>query len=59
MGIKRSVYISYDCDGIAINTVGEGNDFGKTPVPCTDLNCESFSPRGKKIEDGFRAKANP
>lgn len=59
MGIKRSVYISYDCDGISINTVGEGNDFGKTPVPCTDLNCGSFSPRGKKIEDGFRAKANP
>ena len=32
------------------------NDFGVTPIPCTDLDCEKFSPRGNKIKDGFKAK---
>ena len=41
---------------IKINSPAANKDFGITPVPCTDLDCEKFSLRGNKIEDGFRAK---
>ena len=56
MGIERSTFKTFDCDGIKINTPINGKDFGITPVPCTDLDCEKFSPRGIEVKDGFRAK---
>ena len=56
MGIERSTFKTFDCDGIKINTPIGGKDFGVTPVPCTDLDCEKFSPRGIEVKDGFRAK---
>jgi hypothetical protein len=56
LGIEKTEYKPFDCDGIKINSPAANKDFGITPVPCTDLDCEKFSPRGNKIEDGFRAK---
>ena len=55
LGIERSEYKTFECDGIKFNSPVE-NEFGITPVPCTDLDCEKFSPRGSKVEDGFKAK---
>jgi len=56
LGIEKNEYHTSECDGMKVNTPVVGKDFGITPVPCTDLDCEKFSPRGNKIEDGFRAK---
>jgi len=56
LGIEKSDYKTFGCDGIKFNTPVDGKDFGTTPVPCTDLDCEKFSPRGNEIADGFRAK---
>ena len=56
LGIEKNEYKTFECDGIKINSPAANKDFGITPVPCTDLDCEKFSPRGNKIEDGFRAK---
>ena len=56
LGIEKSEFKTFDCKGIMINTPIDGKYFGVTPVPCTDLDCEKFSPRGNKVEDGFRAK---
>ncbi|HET9746490.1 MAG TPA: hypothetical protein VFP97_12305 [Chitinophagaceae bacterium] len=55
LGIPSSGYKTSDCDGIKINSPINA-EFGVTPVPCTDLNCDNFTPRGKHIEPGFRAK---
>jgi hypothetical protein len=56
LGIVRSGYKTFDCEGIKINTPIDGKDFGITPVPCTDPGCEKFSPRANEVKDGFRAK---
>jgi len=56
LGIEKTEHKTFDCDGIKINSPAANKDFGIIPVPCTDLECEKFSPRGNKIEDGFRAK---
>jgi hypothetical protein len=56
LGIERPEYKTIDCDGIKINSPLENREFGITPVPCTDLDCEKFSPRGGEIKDGFKAK---
>jgi hypothetical protein len=56
LGIKKAEYKPFDCDGIKINFPAGNKEFGITPVPCSDLDCEKFSPRGNKVEDGFRAK---
>jgi hypothetical protein len=56
LGIEKTGYKSSDCNGIKINAPLENKEFGITPVPCTDLDCEKFSPRGNKVEDGFSAK---
>ncbi|HEY5967189.1 MAG TPA: hypothetical protein VIU35_04385 [Chitinophagaceae bacterium] len=56
LGIEKSEFKTFDCKGITINTPIDGKYFGVTPVPCTDLECEKFSPRGNRVEDGFRAK---
>jgi len=55
LGIEKTEYKTFDCDGIKINSP-INSDFGITPIPCSDLSCEKFSPRGNKLEDGFRAK---
>ncbi len=56
LGIEKTEYKTFECDGEKINSPAANKDFGVTPVPCTDLDCEKFSPRGNKVEDGFRAK---
>jgi hypothetical protein len=56
LGIVRSEYKTFDCDGIKINTPINDKDFGITPVPCTDPGCKKFSPRGNEVKDGFRTK---
>ena len=56
LGIEKPEYKTVDCNGIKINSPAANYDFGITPIPCTDLDCEKFSPRGAKTEDGFRAK---
>jgi hypothetical protein len=56
LGIEKTEYKTFECDGIKINSPAANKDFGITPVPCTDLSCDKFSPRENKIEDGFRAK---
>jgi len=56
LGIERFEYKTFDCDGIKINSPFEEKEFGIIPVPCTDLNCDTFSPRGNNIIDGFKAK---
>jgi len=56
LGIEKSEFKTFDCKGIMINTPIDGKYFGLTPVPCTDLDCEKFPPRGNKIEDGFKAR---
>jgi hypothetical protein len=56
LGIEKVQHETFDCDGIKINTPIDGKDFGITPVPCTDLGCERFSPRGNEVREGFRAK---
>ena len=56
LGIEKSEFKIFDCEGIRINTPIDGKDPGVTPIPCTDLDCEKFSPRGNKIEDGFKAR---
>ena len=56
LGIERPEYKTFECDGIKFNSPVENKEFGITPVPCTDLDCEKFSPRGSKVEDGFKAK---
>ena len=56
LGIEKPEYKTVDCNGIKINYPAANYDFGITPIPCTDLDCEKFSPRGAKTEDGFRAK---
>ena len=56
LGIEKVEYKTFDCDGIKINSPVANKDLGITPIPCTDLDCERFSPRGHKVEDGFRAK---
>jgi hypothetical protein len=55
LGIPAAAYKSIECNGIKINAPTHA-EFGITPVPCTDLPCEHFFPRGNKIDDGFRAK---
>ena len=56
LGIEKTMYKTFECGGLKINSPLGNNDFGTIPVPCTDLNCENFSPRGDKITDGFKAK---
>jgi hypothetical protein len=56
LGIEKPEYKTFECDHIKINSPAANKEFGITPVPCTDLDCENFSPRGNKVEDGFRAK---
>ena len=56
LGIEKTEYKTFECGGIKINSPAANKDFGIIPVPCTDLECEKFSPRGNKVEDGFRAK---
>jgi len=56
LGIGKTEYKTLECDGIKINFPAANNDLGIIPVPCTDLDCERFSPRGKEINDGFKAK---
>jgi hypothetical protein len=56
LGIERAEYKTFECNGININSPAPHNDFGIIPVPCTDLGCEKFSPRGKEINEGFKAK---
>lgn len=56
LGIENVEFRSFDCHGIRINQPSGNNDFGKTPVPCTDLGCENFIPRGNDIKDGFRSR---
>ena len=58
LGIPAAEYSTFDCNGIKINSPING-EFGETPVPATDLNCEKFEPRGNTIEDGFKARSNP
>jgi hypothetical protein len=55
IGVPASQYKTFECDGININSPVNA-EFGVTPVPCTDLDCQNFSPVGDKIEDGFKAK---
>lgn len=55
LGIPESDYRAFDCGGMKINTpINEA--FGSIPIPCTDLSCENFTPRGSNVEDGFRAR---
>jgi len=56
LGIDKTDYKTVDCEGIKINTPVDGKDFGMTPIPCTDLDCENFSPKGNKIADGFKSR---
>jgi hypothetical protein len=56
LGIEKVEYKTFECNGIEINSPAANNDLGIIPVPCTDLDCEKFSPRGKEINDGFKAK---
>lgn len=56
LGIEGSGYRTFDCDGMKINAPVDGKFFGITPIPCTDLECGKFSPRGNEIRDGFNAK---
>ena len=56
LGIERSEYKTFECDGIKMNTPVDGKYFGITPIPCTDLECGEFSPRGIETRDGFNAK---
>ena len=56
LGIGKAEYKTFDCDGIKINSPAANKELGIIPVPCTDLDCVKFSPRGNKVEDGFRAK---
>lgn len=56
LGIEKALYKTFECDGLKFNSPIDNDDFGTIPIPCTDLNCENFSPRGNKITDGFRAK---
>lgn len=55
LGISKTGYKTFNCGSIMINSPVNA-DFGIIPVPCTDLDCNSFSPRGNNIEDGFKAK---
>jgi hypothetical protein len=55
LGIPESEYKTFDCEGIKINSPINA-EFGETPVPTTDLNCDKFLPRGNSIEEGFRAR---
>ncbi len=56
LGIEKNEYKTFECAGIKINSPAANKELGITPVPCTDLDCGKFSPRGNKVEDGFRAK---
>ena len=56
LGIEKSEFQSSDCEGIRINMPIDRKDFGVIPIPCTDLDCEKFSPRGNEIKDGFKSK---
>lgn len=59
MGIKDAPFNSFDCDGILINKPLDNNEFGSTPIPCSDLDCSKFSPRIDDISGGFRSTQNP
>lgn len=56
LGIEKTFYKTFECDAFKFNSPVHNDDFGTIPIPCTDLTCENFSPRGNKIADGFRAK---
>lgn len=56
LGIEKAEYKTFECNGIKINSPAANNELGIIPVPCTDLDCEKFSARGKEINDGFKAK---
>ena len=56
LGIGKTAYKTFECKGLKINSPAADKDFGIIPLPCTDLDCEKFSPRGNSAEDGFRAK---
>lgn len=58
LGIEKIEFSSFHCNGLKFNKPAGNHDFGNTPVPCTDLNCEDFISRGSNIKDGFRAKSN-
>jgi hypothetical protein len=55
LGIPPSEYKTSYCDGIKVNSPVNA-EFGITPVPCTDIHCDNFTPRRNNIENGFRAK---
>ena len=56
LGIEKAGYKTFECNEIKINSPAANNDFGIIPIPCTDLDCEKFLPRGKEISGGFKAK---
>ena len=55
LGIEKSAFQTFDCEGVKINSP-INSDFGIIPIPCTDLNCEKFSPRANNISGGFKTK---
>jgi hypothetical protein len=56
LGIEKNEYKTFECDGVNLNAPAANKYFGITPVPCTDIDCDKLSPRGKQIIDGFKAK---
>ena len=58
LGIPPAQYKTIKCGEIDINNPINA-ELGIIPVPCSDLNCDNFSPRGNKIEDGFKANQDP
>ncbi len=58
LGIPASGYKTIKCGEIDINNPINA-ELGVIPVPCTELDCSKFSPRGIHIEDGFRANQDP
>ncbi len=55
-GIEKTAYTTFDCSELKINRPVAGKEFSNIPVPCSDLDCDNFFPRGEKIAEGFRAK---
>ncbi|HET9431825.1 MAG TPA: hypothetical protein VFO70_11650, partial [Chitinophagaceae bacterium] len=55
-GIENQPYQKTDYNEITFNIPADSSECGSIPLPCTKLDKNSFEPRGKSIESGFRSK---
>lgn len=55
-GLKAIPFKTIQINGNSFNIPADESPCAGTPIPCVYDSCQTFTPRGKNITDGFKAK---